>query len=77
MIAIGYDDDNIYFEDPAIFGKGYIPKKEFLKRWHALDKKEVIRLGIAVSGPKPYNYKKYLNLNNLYYVKKRNKSISV
>jgi|GEM_PF-3243054 predicted double-glycine peptidase len=25
MIAIGYDDKNIYFEDTAIFGKGYIP----------------------------------------------------
>jgi predicted double-glycine peptidase len=59
MVVIGYDDKNIYFEDPAIFGKGYIPIKEFEKRWHALDKKDVVRLGIAVWGPKPYDYKKY------------------
>jgi predicted double-glycine peptidase len=59
MIVVGYDDKNVYFEDPAIFGKGYIPVKEFVKRWHALDKKEVKRLGIAVWGPKRYNYKKF------------------
>lgn len=62
MIVIGYDDKNIYFEDPAMFGKGYIPIKEFVKRWHALDKKEIKRLGIAVWGKKPYNYKKFLKI---------------
>lgn len=62
MIVIGYDDDNLYFEDPAIFGKGYIPIKEFEKRWHALDKKENKRHGIAVWGKKPFNYKKYLKI---------------
>lgn len=62
MIVIGYDDNKLYFEDPAIFGKGYIPINEFIKRWHALDKKEVKRLGIAVSGKKPYNYKKPIKI---------------
>jgi len=59
MVVIGYDSRNLYFEDPAMFGKGYIPIKEFGKRWHALDTKEVKRLGIAVWGPKRYNYKKF------------------
>ena len=64
MIAIGYDDKNIYLEDPAIFGKGYIPIKEFEKRWHAEDKKNefLIRYGIAVWGRKPYDYKKYVRI---------------
>ena len=35
LIAIGYDRDNIYFEDPAlIMSRGYIPISELDKRWH-------------------------------------------
>lgn len=35
MVVIGMDSENIYMEDPAIFGsKGYIPLQEFLDRWH-------------------------------------------
>ena len=38
MVAIGYDDKFIYFEDPSILGGvGYIPKAEFLVRWHDYD----------------------------------------
>lgn len=62
MVVIGYDEKNIYFEDPAMFGKGYIPIKEFEKRWHALDTTEVTRLGIAVWGPTPYNFKKIVRI---------------
>lgn len=62
-IIIGYDDEKIYFEYQAMFRNCYIPIKEFEKRWHALDKKEVKRLWIAVWGPKPYNYKKCVKIN--------------
>jgi uncharacterized protein len=62
MVVIGYDDNNLYFEDPAIFGKGYIPIKEFEKRWHAEDKKAVKKYGIAVWGKKPYNYNKFVRI---------------
>ncbi len=35
MVVIGIDDQNVYFEDPAILGsRGYIPDQEFLNRWH-------------------------------------------
>lgn len=35
LIAIGYDKDNIYFEDPALtISRGYIPISELDKRWH-------------------------------------------
>lgn len=35
MVVIGYDEENIYFEDPWILGtRGFIPRDEFLKRWH-------------------------------------------
>lgn len=35
MVVIGYDSENIYFEDPWIAGnRGHIPREEFLTRWH-------------------------------------------
>lgn len=34
VVAIGYDDENIYFEDPSMEGHyGYLPNEEFLARW--------------------------------------------
>ena len=37
-VAIGYDDENIFFEDPALKGsRGYLPYEEFDKRWHDKD----------------------------------------
>jgi ABC-type bacteriocin/lantibiotic exporter with double-glycine peptidase domain len=62
MIVIGFDEKKLYFEDPAMFGRGYIPIKEFIKRWHALDKDEVKRFGIAVWGKKPYDYDKFVRI---------------
>jgi predicted double-glycine peptidase len=37
LVAIGYDDDRIYFEDPAMFGVGYIAFDELEARWHDYD----------------------------------------
>ena len=35
VVVIGYDEDNLYFEDPALINSvGSIPKDEFLDRWH-------------------------------------------
>ena len=37
-VVIGYDKDYLYFEDPSLLGSiGYIPKAEFLDRWHDVD----------------------------------------
>jgi hypothetical protein len=36
-IAIGYDDQRMYFEDPAMFGIGYIGFDELEPRWHDYD----------------------------------------
>jgi hypothetical protein len=64
MIVVGIDDKKVYLEDPAIFGHGYIPVKEFIKRWHAEDHTDenLIRHGIAVWGKKPYNFKKLVRI---------------
>jgi len=35
MVVIGIDNENVYFEDPAVLGsRGYINNQEFLDRWH-------------------------------------------
>jgi predicted double-glycine peptidase len=37
IVASGYDDTNIYFRDPGIFGTGYIAKAALDVRWHDFD----------------------------------------
>jgi uncharacterized protein len=35
VVAIGYDEQNIFFMDPSLTGRrGYLPKSEFVDRWH-------------------------------------------
>jgi predicted double-glycine peptidase len=56
VVAIGYDDDNFYFMDPATIGNyTYIPADEFLARWHDEDqrKKKLINFGIVIGGKEP------------------------
>jgi predicted double-glycine peptidase len=65
VVAIGFDDDNFYFMDPYLNWKnpkaaprrGFLPKKEFVKRWHddegTKEEHEVLqRLGIIISPKK-------------------------
>ena len=58
VVAIGFDDDNIYFMDPSIGERrGYLPWSEFEKRWHenegADDEPEIHRhLGILIRPPR-------------------------
>ena len=37
VVAIGYTDDSIIFEDPSSFERTYLKFKELMKRWHAVD----------------------------------------
>jgi predicted double-glycine peptidase len=37
LVAIGYDDHRIYFEDPSMFYVGYINFEELNARWHDYD----------------------------------------
>jgi predicted double-glycine peptidase len=58
VIAIGFNDDNIYFEDPSVKGsRTILSKQEFLKRWidkESYPEKIVTRLGIIIrSNEKP------------------------
>ncbi len=51
VVAVGYDDSNIYFMDPSTLGHyAYIPVDEFLTRWHDRDAKATLQhFGITVT----------------------------
>ena len=50
-VVTGYDHKNIYFMDPSTLGNfAYVPKDEFLKRWHDTDGKEkLVHFGMIIS----------------------------
>ena len=61
VVAVGFDETNLYFVDPSINWRkpdadprrGFLPKEEFVKRWHdnegTDDAPEIVRrLGIAI-----------------------------
>jgi predicted double-glycine peptidase len=58
-VAIGYDENNIYFMDPSTIGHyTFIPILEFMDRWHDLDGGEkLIHFGMVITkqGPAPYD----------------------
>jgi len=54
LVAIGYDSSRIYFEDPAMFGIGYIAFDELDARWHDRDDvtgERLNHLGISFLSP--------------------------
>lgn len=56
VVAIGYNDGNIVFEDPSILAnRGYLPIPELLKRWHdTCEGKAFDRIAIPVRGTKKF-----------------------
>lgn len=57
VIAIGYDEQNIFFEDPSIHdhkSRGHLPEGDFMRRWVDTDldgKTRLDHLGIIVWKP--------------------------
>lgn len=61
VVAIGYDKNNFYFEDPYSVLRTYLSFNELSDRWHDKQKKGNIvkHIGIAIHGKRPnYNPKK-------------------
>ena len=59
VVAIGYDNKNIYLEDPMLnCSRGYISKSELKKRWHDMDYREISHnhMGIIVWHTKKPSY---------------------
>lgn len=51
VVAIGFDNEKIYFEDPSLQKtRGFLTYRDFLDRWHDTDGKgkKYTRLGIAI-----------------------------
>jgi uncharacterized protein len=55
VVVIGIDKQNVYVEDPSLFGtRGVIPREEFLERWHdyegdpPVDKSDRIDLHLGI-----------------------------
>lgn len=66
VIAIGYDKEKIYFEDPYSIFRTYLTFKELYKRWHSKKngKKQFVHYGIAVHGKRPsFNLKKKIHMD--------------
>ena len=63
-IAIGYDQNKFYFEDPASISRTYLGHKELQKRWHdKINGKDYINYGMAIYGRKPsYNPEKIIHM---------------
>lgn len=56
VVAIGYDANKFYFEDPSATIRTYLTFKELEERWHDLDamtNKKFYHLGITFYGKKP------------------------
>lgn len=67
VVAIGYDNKNIYFMDPSTLGNyTFIPLAEFLERWHDedLQKNKLHHFGIIISKSKSaYDNNMILRMN--------------
>jgi predicted double-glycine peptidase len=56
VVLVGLDDERVYAMDPSVrTGYGYVPRQEFLKRWHDYDvrngrRETYERLGIVLRG---------------------------
>lgn len=55
VVAIGYDENNVYFMDPCTLGNyTFIPTSEFLDRWHDRTTGErLVHFIMTVTKPKP------------------------
>lgn len=54
VVAVGYDNDNFYFVDPALEGiMGFLPNEEFERRWYFSDdvNPPLKQYGIAIWKP--------------------------
>ena len=66
VIAIGYNDTCLFFEDPASVTRTYLGFEEFEKRWHDLDdnnKTKNNHVAVIVRGEKKYNSKLIVHMD--------------
>lgn len=67
VVAIGYKNNHIIFEDPSLLSsKGKISYKDLMDRWHGIDddKNHISYFGIAVEGEPNFDPKKIVAIKN-------------
>jgi len=65
VVAVGYDKNKIFFQDPASINLAYMTSSELESRWHDVDKNKIkyLNFGIIIYGKKPkYNQNKIIKL---------------
>ena len=68
VVAIGYDKNKMYFEDPGSIFKEYLTFDELMERWHDTSGnnrrkgRKYIHYGIVVSGKKAYDGRKIVKM---------------
>ncbi|MDH5401723.1 MAG: C39 family peptidase [Candidatus Heimdallarchaeota archaeon] len=58
VVTIGYDMDKFYFMDPSTLGRyTFIPRDEFIDRWHDIDQNNNIvnQLAVVIKNKHPYS----------------------
>jgi len=66
VVAVGYDPEKIYFEDPSAITKTYLTYAELEERWHDVDvkHKKYYHWGMAVYGRRRIDYiKKIIHMD--------------
>jgi len=66
VVAVGYNDSCIFFEDPSSVTRTYLSFDEFEKRWHDLDdnnKTKNNHVAVIVRGEKKYNSKLIVHMD--------------
>ena len=66
VVAVGYNDTCIFFEDPASVTRTYLSFDEFEKRWHDVDdnnKTKNNHVMVVVRGEKKYNSKLIVHMD--------------
>jgi ABC-type bacteriocin/lantibiotic exporter with double-glycine peptidase domain len=58
VIAIGYDNQKMYFEDPSTIGRDYLTIKELQSRWHDITQngKKLYHCAIIIQAKKHHNF---------------------
>ena len=65
VVAIGYDDTRIYFEDPSSFKRTWLSYSELRERWHDIDAdgSKIHNWGCIVKGTPKYSSKDAVHMD--------------
>ena len=66
VVAVGYNDNCIFFEDPSSVVRTYLTYKELEDRWHDMDddnKTKNYRVAIVIRGKKNFNSKEIIHMD--------------